>query len=76
MDIPNSDEQWKEEQIQNMLNERRKLKSAGKFKSVKEEMITQNIQASMPHLTSEEVQEQTRWLLWTMCLNDWDNITL
>ncbi|HEY9879175.1 MAG TPA: hypothetical protein V6D29_12020 [Leptolyngbyaceae cyanobacterium] len=76
MDNLTPDEQAKEDQIQSMLNARGKLNAVGKFKSVKEEAITQKVQTAMPHLTPEEAQEQARRFLWTMCINDWEDIAL
>lgn len=76
MDNPISNEQAKEDQIQRMLDEHRKLKAVSKFKSLKEETITQKIQASTPHLSPEDAQKQAQRFLLMMCINDWDDIVL
>ncbi|MBD2256291.1 hypothetical protein [Pseudanabaena sp. FACHB-2040] len=76
MDNSASDEQAKEDYIQGMLDEHRRLKTESNLLSSKERLITQKIQNSMPDLTPKEAQEQARRLLWIMCINDWDEIAL
>lgn len=66
------DEQTLEERIQQMLNEHRKQKAKGKFRSVREGKITQKIQAAMPELTIEEARRRGLWLLLQSLEHGWD----
>lgn len=70
------DEQTLEARIQKMLEEQRRQKAKGKFKSVKEGKITQKIQAAMPELTVEEARRRGLWLLLQSLEYGWDETPL